>query len=402
MRVFLEQDDVWEELPHLAGVTWTETSEGLETCEVSYANDVYLAPDRILIVPSYREDLEVPCYGPYDVTAPRYNTPNGTTLSGTIGHDFAQLFALGQESLLARLVADVQAFTDGGFEPYAGWGATWTPTDGPYAAKLGEGYGQRLQAPLWNAAALGDVETALAEFGLRSFVLATWASGVWTNRLVVWPRYPILRVSGGVTTYGVFLPFNAVTSWAGGLPVAFQRRFGPNRQALPEGDFARWAQRPVMSVPELLNSPIGPHPTWSTRRVVVSFRTLGQSDTVLFRTGSVDPALHIPPTVGSGQTAKLVEELRRWDLQNTAARWTASRVIDDTWATLPEVVLPADQILDVPEEQLPEGWPPHQRSFTVRSVRHQWSPVSGYIQQVEAALWQGGFARLRTSPNPGF
>ena len=395
VRVFIRPRASWEEIgvTDLAGVTWTETVDGPGTCEVRLTTDAPPTSGLILIVPSERQERTVPCYGPYESLSTRYTSPIGSTIPGQIGRDYNLYFGKGDASVLAVLGDQIDALAQRGYEPFQGWTSSRGSTDGPHVAKLGATYVDQATASLWQVSDLVTASNALGGFGLRTLVTPyPTAAGGWRDELTILPRYPLARPFAGATIYNSIPPFNVVQSWSDTLPEAFARRIADSNKPLPEG---AWLQRPTVATADDLNG-VDPArgPTWETRRIVAGYRGLGFEDQVVFHTGLRVPSLFMDPVVGDGLVAKFAEELRRWDMQNTAATWVGTRVVDDTWTDLEEVVITPDQILLIPADQLPDGWPEDKRQWAVRSVRHVYDPRVGYQQVVEANLWQGEFKRL--------
>ena len=392
MRVFAETAGTWGEIDQdiLASVSWVETTDAENTCQVQLAVDWEYDVNRVLIVPSFRESLQVPCFGPYDVVSVRYESPTGSVLAGRLGHDFAQLFATGDAALIETLGASIKEIASSGIEPFLGWTSDKAPGDSDNVAKLGVSFAGQATAALWQAGSIQDVDQELAPFGLRTQLQAVWDGTAWGQILAIYPKYPTLKG----TTYAIDPPYHIVTQWAGGLPVDFARRIATHRLDTPEGDYCAWLERPTVEVPDLFNAPTAPHPIWSNRRIQIGFRQVGISDVELFATGHTTPALYLNPEFSGGLAAKFSEERTRWDLQNTAAKWTGTRVLDDSWETLEQVVLEPDQILVMPKSLLPESWPDNRDAFAIRTVRHNWNPTAGYTQQVDANLWLGSFFRL--------
>ena len=391
MRVFQELQGAWSELPDFTSIAWTDTLDMAPTCQVSVAWDLWPIPDRLLIVPSDR-DIDAPYYGPFDVVNFTLLSPWGVMLEATQGHDFATIFGAGASlPLLANIEAQIMAYANSGFEPFATWTSEPGEDDPDYVAKVGAAFAAVASAAIINAANLQAVEAALAQFGLNAHILVE--SG-FVERLTLWPKHPL--VTGGA--YGVTPVVGVVTAWLNGLPVAFGAASPlPNALDLPVGDYCGWEDRPLLRIPDLFNAPVGSgqRTTYLTRQLVLGHRLLGTNqDVIYFRTGTRGPALYLPITVGRTGNAKFQEENVRWDMQNSAATWTGRRGIRDEWENVEEVALAPLQIIAVPEDLLPEWWGAISNRFVVRQVSHSWQAEGGYFQQVRATLWQGGFLSL--------
>ena len=410
----------WTELTHLSSVTWTESLTTAQTATIRTPVDIPPGdwPAEIIIVPMRLEAARdararPPVYGPYDLVAPEYDSPRGAILKGELGHHYGQLIADGSTSVIDQVVAQVESFAR--YEPFLGWGREQVDDEAYVAAygfedKTGLSFvGGRVLAETVRATSLDDVAAATAGWGLGMYLLADWsAGGGYTERLAVWPRHPLLRSEpGGLglddISYAVQPRVGQVLGWTRGAPTAFLApRHGLDNLLIPTSGI--WKQRPTVAVPEVLNSPAHlpatPHnAAWHTRRIISGRRSLsGQSGFEAFHTGGPvpPPAFWIEAAAANARLAKGVEELQRWDWQNGSAFFTGVRY-PDLSADVGEVAVAPHQLLQVPAGDLPPGWDPAHRLFTVRSVRHEWDPTGGYRQNVEATLWQGPFARLTTA-----
>ena len=297
------------------------------------------------------------------------------------------------------------------YEPFLGWGRPGSSRayEAAYGTAGGGGLsyvGSRVMAELALASSLDDVVTATAVWGLAMYILVEWnADGTYAERLAVWPRHPLLDGDAALSSSFAVRPrAGQVTGWAQGRPVAFLAPNAGLEPVLIPGS-GSWQQRPTVSAPEVLNSPAHFPPAshraaWNTRRIIAGRRSLsGLSGFEIFHTGGPvpPPAFWMDAAAPNAQLAKGVEELQRWDWQNSSATFNGVRR-PDLAAGLADVAVAPHQILEAPAADLPEDWDPARRQFVVRSVRHEWDPRNGYRQHIEATLWQGGFGRLTVTP----
>ena len=410
----------WAEITHLSSVTWTESLTAQQTVTVRTPLDIPPEdwPSQLIVVPIGLDAVRdgsafPPVYGPYDVVTPEYDTPRGTTFKGELGHHYGQLIADGSTNVVDQVVAQVEGFRE--FEPFLGWGRTIGAMDDDQAyeaaygsaAENGLSYvASRVLAELPTATSLDDVATATAVWGFAMYILVQWGpDGTYSERLAVWPRHPLRAPIVGSpldavlnAPYAVTPRVGQVRGWSGGAPAALASvRL---RNVIVPGA-GHWKQRPTVAVPEVLNSPEHFPPTldsasWNSRRIISGRRSLsGLSGFETFHTGGPvpPPAQWLDAAAPNGQLAKGVEELQRWDWQNSAAVFQGVRY-PDLSADLDDVALAPHQLVQVPAADHPRGWDQDHRLWTVRSVRHEWDPGGGYRQNVQATLWQGPFARL--------
>ena len=416
MRVFQTLGGVLSEIPQdqIESVQWTDALSGQPKVSLRLTAEAKLTfdsvPDTVLIVPSFRESLDVPVYGPYEMNSDYSWDGTGFGISGRVGADFANDFAGDSStSILDSLAAQVDGFATGLYEPFKGWTDTPAETDGPNVAKLGSsGLTAMATAPFFAVTKIEDLAAFLAKFGLASYTLVEWplTGRAATHRLAVWPLHPLTKSAPddlGIvqTTWAVQPRVGSITAWSDNLPLNFA---SPNT-ALPnllDLSDAIIEQLPNVSAPDLLNAPHGGRrPSYRTRRIEVGYRLAGiNQGAVLYHTGSRTPALYVTPQeITSASVPKMAEELMRWDLQNSAARITLRRFVPDDWTSLVDAAVAPHQIITVGIEHFSEGWDDAHREFVVRQVEHFYNPGSDkpYYQQISGTLWQGAFERLEAS-----
>ena len=137
----------------------TATVQLLPTSSITPAN----APESLVIVPSQRESLSVPAYGPYEVTSYGWNG-EGYTLQAAVGVDFAARFASGDNSVLNSIIEQITSFGTSLYEPFLGWTNSPSTTDGPHVAKLGTNVLAELAvASLYAVSNLGDLRSVASQ-----------------------------------------------------------------------------------------------------------------------------------------------------------------------------------------------------------------------------------------------
>lgn len=407
MRVFRQDFAIWSEIaePDLASVTWRDTLDQAPSCQVVTVDDE-TPPDRLLIVPSLRQDIEVPYYGPYDVATNQVLNPTGSQFNGIQAHDFARIFASGDSApLLGEIEDQIKAYVSRGYPPFALWASAPSSTDAGFVARLGDSFAALAKTTVINATGLEAVEAALAQFGLNAHLQVDWSQlAGFSEKLTLWPRHPIVITAINdaglsIPTYGALPVVGRVTDWDAGLPVSFRANEALSPVIdLPEGAYCDWEYRPTVNGPDLFNAPVhypGLHPNYRTRRINVGHRLLGAQDVNYFHTGTVGPDIYLSTSIGPTGNAKFGEEMRRWDLQNSSAKIAARRGVVDAWTRVGEVALAPLQIVTFPADLLSRRWPEESRSFVLRNIQHSWTAESGYVQQVEGTLWQGPFESLR-------
>ena len=410
-RLFQTAGVRFSEIPleHIANIKWNDTVSGQAAATVRLTPAAALtlanAPDSLIIVPSERESLQVPAYGPYEVASgPDWNG-EGYTIQGTIGVDFTARFATGSGPGLASIVSQVRAFSNDRYEPFLGWTSAPLPTDGPNVAKLGfDAVTNLVTATLYNVADLADLENRLGQFGLSAYMLVEWpASGNQaTITLAIWPLHPLaITLFPGLSIerneYFVQPRIGAVSTWRNNLPMDFvsPNVALPNETAITE--VGNMEHHPNVAIPDAFNSPVGARkPSYRTRRINVGYRLLGVEEVIqVYHTGSRDPALwRSPQVVSAGGTTKMAEELQRWNMQNSAAELSLKRFVGDSWAALSDEFYVPHQVVTFPQEIFAEGWNAEQRAFVIREVNHEYDVNRGYSQEIKATLWQGPFERL--------
>ena len=388
---------------HIASVKWIDTISQQPTATVRLLPPAKLtpanAPERLIIVPSSRESLRVPAYGPYEVSGPYGWDGEGYTLQAAIGVDFAARFASDTGAALDSIMGQINSFSTALYEPFLGWTDSPADTDGPNVAKLGDnGFAELTISGLFNVGNLGDLETLLSSFGLLSYTLAEWdaAGPTATERLAIWPLHPLVRTVGR-DFYFIEPRIDAVSSWASRLPVNFTNLALPNIGAIV--DLSNVQYHPNVNTPDFFNVPHDSNtakPSYRTRRINVGYRILGVNEAIaIFHTGTREPALYRnPQEVSITGSMKMAEELQRWNLQNTAADMTLKRFVADTWTDLAHQFFAPHQIVNMPGSIFPDGWPNEHRDFVVRAVTHEFTAEAGYSQEIAGTLWQGPFERL--------
>ena len=414
-RVFkVSQGTLSEISPRQMGtIKWTDTISNEPTATIQLLpNSKTLPaniPEQLLIVPSQREILQVPVYGPYESRTPRW-TGETWELEGAIGIDFAERFATNESrALLANLVAEIKGYSTSMCEPFQQWTEESVESDGPLVAKLGtknqsgaDALTSIIGSTLYNVGNLSELDGLLNSFGLLAYVLIEWPpSGVaWFDRLALWPLHPIQTDDG---RYYVQPRLGVIDAWTEEhLPFIFiSPNFTmPNTVSLANVDLSTIEYHPAINISHLLNAPHGSKwPSWRTRKINVATRLLGiEQDVVYFFTGSREPALfRSPQPTNAAGLVKIDEELQRWNLQNNAATLTLKRLVNDEWDMLTNQFFVPHQILTMPTEIFPEGWPDNDRDFVVREVMHEFTPEQGYSQTISATLWQGPFDRLKAT-----
>lgn len=392
----------WTEIPNVTAATWTDTLTSKPTCEITVAADIAPAdwPREIIIVATESTVGERPMYGPYDLVTPGYQSPAGMTFNGELGHHFSLLFGglEGDESAVNSIIAQVGGL--GQYQPYLGWQTA--PGNDVLDAQLGPRYISDLFARLYSAQSLDDVQAALTTWGLTPYTLTEWrARGQYVQNVAVWPRHPISIQEPNTLEiqYAIKPRVGMVRAWDAGAPFLFAEvnRGLPNEVPAPSG---LWRERATVSVQDYLTMPVaitGGPPNWKTRRMIVGRK--GVLDGVgykWFRTGddTVWPPHWLPGDAPSGQTAKVAEEMLRWDWQNGAAALEAVRLPDLTEA-YDTLAMAPHQIVTIPAAELPDDWPAAANRFTVRQVRHTWTGQTGYEQHITGSLYQGPFERLK-------
>lgn len=412
VRLFGRQHGLYTEYPakQIASIKWVDTILDQPTATVRLLPSARLtpanAPTDFLIVPSERESLNVPAYGPYEVKTYGWNG-EGYTLECAIGVDFAARFAAGDDSLLSSIANQIRGFATGLYEPFLEWTASPGESDGPNVAKLGsDGFISLAVSPLYNIAAMSELEGVLANFGLSAYMLVEWPAvgTIPEERLAVWPLHPLIKTTtddlGGSTStaYSIQPRIGAVQRWTNGLPTAF---ISPNialanTAAITNLRNVQYA--PDLKASDLFNTPHGStKPSYKTRRINVGYRLLGVEGVIqLYHTGEKEPALYRnPQEATTGGSTKMGEEVQRWNLQNSAASLTLKRYVADTWAAIDDEFFAPLQIVTMPESIFPEGWDTdNHRAFTIRQITHEFTGEAGYSQEIASTLWQGPFERL--------
>ena len=389
----------------IGSARWTDSLSNQPKATIQLLRSIDLnpanAPEKLIIVPSQREDLEVPAYGPYEVTSYGWNG-EGYGLEAMIGVDFASRFATAGTAILNSIIGQVRGFSNGEYQPFADWATTPSPSDSPNVAKLGlDAIANLVTASLYNVSNLSDLESLLARFGLSAYLLIEWPVSGWMSveRLAVWPLHPLVKTVNSQDQYSVQPRISVVSGWSNDLPLNFvsPNVAMPNEVSLPD-DFRNIEYFPNLVCPDAFNFPDGTtKPSYRTRQINIGYRLLGvEQDITFYHTGTRPPVIYrTPQVVTTGGSSKLTEEVERWALQNSAANLTVKRFVGDGWNTLTAQFFVPHQIIKIPERIFPVGWDTTNHSdFVIREVTHHFSAEAGYSQEIAATLWQGPFERL--------
>ena len=404
----------WSEWENISSAVWTDPAgSGRGVCTVTHPDPAAFRQvaeaSHLLIVPTGRELNPAPVYGPYRIRPAGIEGGSGDVVaSGEIAPHFGALIA--ESGAYASQIAPKLPFRNHGpgsrypaprieaFPPISDFGAD--------SGGIGMG-GQLYNSLLFNAASqvatLADAASAFAAFGLAVWPRTRWngISQAWETVAEVDGLYPLLLAEGDGRRYRSFPYVDAVNAWSGGAPSGFMT-VPPNQP----GDFAwpddRWhvieGVAPTLTVLDKSENEPG---AWRRRRQVGAVRRV-RDDVLLqvLQIGDSAPTELLEDAFAT-PTLLLDAALQRWRWQNSAARLSFSRIVPDDYppdaamATVP--VLPR-QLVTVPEDWLedwlPESWRTPLREWRVESVQHRFGAEEGYVQVIEASLWQGPYVHV--------
>ena len=402
----------WSPLPNISSAVWTDTGgSGRGACSVVHPDPAVFGQveeaTHLLIVPTGRDLVPAPAYGPYRKRSPAIQGSSGdVVVSGEIAPHFSNQFietGSYSQDVAPRLPFAGHAAGDSyrppAIEAYMPFSVFGDDTGG---IGMGGGlYHALLYAAASQVATLSDVAAAFAPFGLVVWPRIRWngISSDWEIIAEVDSAYPLVLETGGDRRFQRSPYLDAVAGWTEGVPSGFAT-VPPDQPAAFEWPEGRWHQReelyPSVVIPDDDNR-VG---AWRRRRQVGAISRLRDGVNLqVHYIGDTSPTEFLQSAFATPRLL-LDAAVQRWGWQNDSARLTFTRIlpddypVDEAMSIVP--VLPRQLITFPPSwfSHLPEVWGALRREWRVLSVRHRYDAEDGYSQTIDCALWQGPYVHV--------
>lgn len=373
-------------------------------------------------------------YGPYDVTRHSVQEPDGRVrLQGSKGAAFDAVFADAQRvpdfvarlddaveeiegvavdsaelGLLTPILDAIRFLISGDALGVSGRAAPpfnlWRQDDPELPALLVGSFGQGagLLYDIQEATSVASVRSALAAVGMScSMEVLHWETAgvagsptglqrapsytrpLWWLR--PYPRYPAVRANGAFTAAVERQPTTSTPAF----PAAFGEVRVARRGTVANVAWRGVADHPPVTMLDAANTP----GAWQARQLLIAERQfVWAPDIVEYTFGTGQPPIYLP-IQGHAGLARVVSDIQRWDLQNTAAGMQLA-MAETMPPTAADGTLTPRQIVTVPAETLPADWPTSgRREWLVRAVTYQHLGGDGVRRTLDLSLWQGGYRR---------